>query len=69
MFGVCNPILVEMLSNISKGIDPFLIGVDFKSYIEAQVEIDKVFSNKEEFCKRTMLTIANCGYFSSDKSI
>ena len=59
----------DILRNICNGKDPYLIGVDFKSYIKAQEEIDQVFNNKEEFCKRTMMTLANCGNFSSDKCI
>lgn len=69
MFGQPDPIITGMLQEIQNGNDEFLIGVDFKNYINAQDDIDRVFKDKKEFCKRSMLTLANCGKFSSDKNI
>ena len=45
------------------------MGVDFKDFIKVQEELDNVFKNKSEFCKRTMVTLANSGNFSTDKTI
>ena len=58
-----------MLTNICQGIDPYLLGIDFKEYIKAHEDIDKVYQDKKEFCKRTMKTMSIVGNVSVDKTI
>jgi hypothetical protein len=62
-FGKCHPVISEMLLDILKGDDTYLTGVEFKSYILAQQEIDTIFKDKKEFCRRVMMTLGNLGSF------
>lgn len=68
-FGQCDPIVKELLQDICNGKDPHLVGVDFKEYIKAHEEVDRVFMDKKEFCKRTMKTLAIVGHLSVDRTI
>lgn len=61
VFGPCDPVIIELLTGIQQGYDPYMIGVGFKDYIAAQEEADRVFSNKKEFCKRIVMTFSNLG--------
>ena len=60
-FGACSPTIAEMLSGVLQGNDPYMIGVDFKTYIQAQVEADMIFKDKKELCKRIVTTLSNLG--------
>ena len=39
-FGSVHPFIQEILNKALQGIDPYLIGIDFKFYIKAQEEIN-----------------------------
>lgn len=69
MFGQCDPVILELLNSIQQGYDPYLIGIGFKDYIDAQDEADRVFSSKKEFCKRIVTTLSNLGKLQIDKGI
>lgn len=69
LYGNCDDIISEMLTNICNGIDPYLLGVDFDAYIKAEEEIERVFGDKHEFCRRTMKTMSIVGHVSVDKTI
>jgi len=58
-----------MLNEILEGRDEFQVGIDFKSYLEAQHAVESVFKDKLEFCRRTINSLANCASLSSDISI
>ena len=49
--------------------DPYLLLEDFRSYLEVQEEIRKVWMKPEEWARRSILNVANMGKFSSDRSI
>lgn len=68
-FGECSDVIGEILNGILEGNDPYLIGVDFKEYIKAQDEADRIFKEKKELCKRTVLTLSRLGKMQIDKSI
>jgi len=55
--------------NILKYNDEFFILKDFKSYIEAQDKIDKMFFNKYKWQQKALINIASSGIFSSDRTI
>jgi len=61
LFGPCDPVIIEVLTSIVQGYDPYLIGVGFKDYILAQEEADRVFRDKKEFCRRIVTTLSNLG--------
>ena len=49
--------------------DPFLLLVDYESYIEIQDEIDRRFRLPESWTRSSILNTARCGFFSSDRSM
>jgi glycogen phosphorylase len=49
--------------------DHFLVLRDFISYWAAQREVDRVWSNQEEWTRKAILNIAAMGTFSSDRAV
>ena len=49
--------------------DVYMCLADFDSYIEAHDKMDKIYKNQKEWNRRCLHSIANMGYFSSDRSI
>lgn len=49
--------------------DQYFVLKDFSSYAEAQERIGMDFSNVLEWSKKSLINIANSGYFSSDRTI
>ena len=68
-FGPVHQCIQDILSNALQGVDPYLVGVDFQAYIKAQEEINRIFQNKKEFCKRIVNTLSKLGNLQIDKSM
>ncbi|MGH2567212.1 MAG: glycogen/starch/alpha-glucan phosphorylase, partial [Bacteroidota bacterium] len=49
--------------------DPFMLLADYRSYIECQDRVDKVYRNQEQWTRMSILNVARIGKFSSDRSI
>jgi len=49
--------------------DPFMVLADYQAYIDVQKEIDETYSNQDLWTKKTILSIARSGFFSSDRAI
>ncbi|SCU95319.1 LADA_0G14928g1_1 [Lachancea dasiensis] len=50
--------------------DYYLVSDDFESYIATQDLVDEVYhKNKKEWLKKSILSVANVGFFSSDRCI
>ncbi len=49
--------------------DEYLLLVDYQSYIECMDQVAKVYRFKESWARRSILNVANCGFFSSDRSM
>lgn len=49
--------------------DMYFILKDFRSYAEAQKQIDARYKNSAGWAKSVMLNVANAGKFSSDRTI
>eukprot|EP00475_Leptophrys_vorax_P027909 TRINITY_DN3994_c0_g2_i1.p1 TRINITY_DN3994_c0_g2~~TRINITY_DN3994_c0_g2_i1.p1 ORF type:complete len:951 (-),score=146.12 TRINITY_DN3994_c0_g2_i1:350-3202(-) len=49
--------------------DYFLVGYDFPSYIECQDEVDKAYRDQKRWTRSSILSTANSGKFSSDRTI
>lgn len=49
--------------------DYYQVAADFRSYVDKQNSVDEVYRNPKEWTRKTLINIANMGYFSSDRSI
>jgi len=49
--------------------DYFLVGVDFPEYLEAQKAVDIAYADKAGWAKKSILSTAGSGKFSSDRTI
>jgi glycogen phosphorylase len=57
--------MVEGLMNL----DYYCIFADYESYISTQEKVSKLYSNTEEWTKKSILNVARIGKFSSDRAI
>mgnify|MGYP003151102275 FL=1 len=49
--------------------DPFFVFADFDEYVDAQDEVNRRWTNREEWNRMSLLNTARSGFFSSDRSI
>lgn len=59
----------DLVDNVKYHSDHYLVSDDFESYLEAQHAIDREFRNEKEWTKKSVLSVANMGFFSSDRCI
>lgn len=58
--------LVESLMNRH---DPYLLMLDFESYLNCQKQVNDAFLNKERWVRKAILNVARMGKFSTDRTI
>ncbi|MCK8565911.1 glycogen phosphorylase [Yersinia ruckeri] len=58
--------LFDSLVNLG---DHYQLLADYRSYIDTQDKVDELYQQPDEWARRTVLNIANMGYFSSDRII
>lgn len=58
-----------ILNSLRHGNDHYLLAADFPSYIEAQEKVDQTYANKHLWTKKSIMSTAGCGKFSSDRTI
>eukprot|EP01129_Flabellula_baltica_P012092 TRINITY_DN5405_c0_g1_i1.p1 TRINITY_DN5405_c0_g1~~TRINITY_DN5405_c0_g1_i1.p1 ORF type:complete len:905 (-),score=220.09 TRINITY_DN5405_c0_g1_i1:50-2764(-) len=61
--------LPDLLNTIKNGNDYYLVAADFGSYLDAQDLIDKTYKDQDAWTKMSILSTAQMGFFSSDRSI
>ncbi|KTS33725.1 glycogen phosphorylase [Pantoea dispersa] len=49
--------------------DHYQLLADYRSYVDTQDKVDKLYHQPEEWQRRAALNIANMGYFSADRTI
>ncbi|MXP59262.1 glycogen phosphorylase [Pantoea sp. Taur] len=49
--------------------DHYQLLADYRSYVDAQDKVDKLYRQPDEWQRRAALNIANMGYFSADRTI
>ena len=51
------------------GSDPYFLLADFRSYLSCQDQIDEAYRDRSRWSKMSILNVAHCGKFSSDRSV
>ncbi|KAG4303970.1 hypothetical protein PORY_002623 [Pneumocystis oryctolagi] len=65
-----DPSLFSPLINaLTIGHDYYLISDDFQSYLNAQKIIDEIYKDQDLWVYKTIISVANMGFFSSDRAI
>jgi glycogen phosphorylase len=49
--------------------DYYMLLADYRSYVDKQEEVGRIFQNKEDWARRSILNTAHMGRFSSDRSV
>jgi len=58
-----------IVNSLRNGNDHYLLAADFPSYVEAQSNVDRVYKNRSDWLRRSILSTAGSGKFSSDRTI
>jgi len=61
--------LFEPLVNSLLTSDPYMLFADYKSYIDCQDQVDQAYSDADHWTRMSILNVARCGKFSSDRAI
>eukprot|EP00762_Andalucia_godoyi_P005294 ANDGO_06738.mRNA.1 Glycogen phosphorylase 1 len=69
--GVFGPaeLFVPVIDSITSPNDFYLVQADFASYLEQQSEVDRVYLDRYEWNRRSILSSVRSGKFSSDRTI
>jgi starch phosphorylase len=62
-------VFTPILNSLRNGNDYYLLAVDFPSYIKAQEEVDATYKTPTVWVKKSIMSTAGCGKFSSDRTI
>ncbi|WP_059425137.1 glycogen/starch/alpha-glucan phosphorylase, partial [Sulfuricella sp. T08] len=62
--GLFRPLTDDLLNS-----DPFLVCADFQDYIDCQAEVSQAYQDQEQWSRMSILNVARCGRFSSDRAI
>jgi starch phosphorylase len=62
--GVFAPVVDSIL-----GWDEYLCLADYRSYVDAQDEVDRAWLDTDRWTRMSILNTARCGFFSSDRTV
>uniref|UniRef100_A0A3Q3X7Q7 Alpha-1,4 glucan phosphorylase n=1 Tax=Mola mola TaxID=94237 RepID=A0A3Q3X7Q7_MOLML len=68
-FSPSQPDLFKDLVNMLMHHDRFKVFADYEDYIKCQEKVSALYKNPKEWTKKVIHNIANCGKFSSDRTI
>ena len=49
--------------------DPFLVCADYRDYVDCQDRVGLAYRDKEQWSRKSILNVARCGHFSSDRAV
>ena len=49
--------------------DHYLVLADFRAYLDAQAQVERLYRHPDEWARRSVLNTANMGRFSSDRAV
>lgn len=64
-----NPEMFRDIANTLLHGDRFMLCADFEAYIACQDRVSEMYTNQEAWMRMSLLNIARCGKFSSDRTI
>ena len=70
--GFFSPHDVKLFAPIVQALayhDPYLVCADFESYCRTQDQVSKLYLDKDEWTQKSIINVAQSGYFSSDRTI
>lgn len=59
----------DLINTIRNRNDYYLLGADFKSYLEAQKRVDECYRDKKKWTKMSIYNAIRSSKFSSDRTI
>ncbi len=62
--GIFNALMDDLLHH-----DRFMLLADFEAYIACQAQVDDAYRDAERWTRMSILNVARCGFFSSDRSV
>lgn len=68
LFGDPN-IYKPLLDSIRYQGDYYLVNADFRAFVEAQAAVDAAFADREGWVTKSITSVANMGFFSSDRAV
>ena len=51
------------------GSDPYMLLADYRTYMECQEEVGRVWNDSQRWTRSSILNVARMGWFSSDRAI
>nr|NIP96963.1 glycogen/starch/alpha-glucan phosphorylase [Akkermansiaceae bacterium] len=62
--GLFHPLVNSLLHH-----DPYMLLADYESYVKCQEDVAQTYRDQDRWTGMSILNVARCGYFSSDRAI
>jgi len=68
-FSPAEPSLFQPIIDALLTADNYMLLADFASYMQSQTEVNSLYLNRDEWCRKSIINTAGVGKFSSDRTI